>query len=259
MKTSGAADLVRDRLGAVIFQRVAGPQGPQRRRLIGAPGERWFAEDRPIRAVHGDSSMFIGGITALLLQSLHPLAMAAVAGHSGYRGDPWGRLQRTSYFLAITTFGRASDAREAIGRVRAIHQRITGTAPDGRPYAASDPHLLTWVHIAEADSFLRAHARFGAHPLDQAGRDGYVADLAKIGAELGVPDPPPPKPTSPPASPATAPSWPVPPWPGRLPGSCCSPRRCPPSPGRRMPCWRRQRCRCYQDGPVGRFACLACR
>jgi uncharacterized protein (DUF2236 family) len=99
-------------------------------------------------------------------------------------------LQRTSYFLAITTFGRASDAREAIGRVRAIHQKITGTAPDGRPYAASDPHLLTWVHIAEADSFLRAHARFGAQPLDQAGRDGYVADLARIGAELGVPDPP---------------------------------------------------------------------
>jgi uncharacterized protein (DUF2236 family) len=190
MKASGAADLVRERLGAVIFQRVAGPQGPERRRLIGASGERWFAEDRPIRRVHGDSSMFIGGITALLLQSLHPLAMAAVAGHSGYRGDPWGRLQRTSYFLAITTFGRASDAREAIARVRAIHQKITGTAPDGRPYAASDPHLLTWVHIAEADSFLRAHARFGAQPLDQAGRDGYVADLAKIGAALGVPDPP---------------------------------------------------------------------
>jgi uncharacterized protein (DUF2236 family) len=190
VKASGAADLVRERLGAVIFQRVAGPQGPERRRLIGAPGERWFAEDRPIRRVHGDSSMFIGGITALLLQSLHPLAMAAVAGHSGYRGDPWGRLQRTSYFLAITTFGRASDAREAIRRVRAIHQKIAGTAPDGRPYAASDPHLLTWVHIAEADSFLRAHTRFGAQPLNQAERDGYVADLAKIGAELGVPDPP---------------------------------------------------------------------
>jgi uncharacterized protein (DUF2236 family) len=134
--------------------------------------------------------MFIGGIRALLLQSLHPLAMAAVAGHSGYRGDPWGRLQRTSYFLAVTTFGRASDAQAAIARVQAIHQRVTGIAPDGRPYAASDPHLLTWVHIAEADSFLRAHSRFGAQPLDQDGRDGYVADLARIGAALGVPDPP---------------------------------------------------------------------
>jgi uncharacterized protein (DUF2236 family) len=191
MNASAAADLVRSRLGAVIFQRVAGPQGPARRRVIhGAAGERWFAEDRPVRRVHGDSSMFIGGITALLMQSLHPLAMAAVAGHSGYRGDPWGRLQRTSYFLAVTTFGAAGDARETIARVRAVHQQITGTAPDGRPYAASDPHLLTWVHIAEADSFLRAHTRFGARPLDQAGRDGYVADLARIGAELGVPDPP---------------------------------------------------------------------
>ena len=134
--------------------------------------------------------MFIGGIRALLLQSLHPLAMAAVAEHSDYRGDPWGRLQRTSYFLAVTTFGRAADARAAIARVRAVHERVTGTAPDGRPYAASDPHLLTWVHIAEADSFLRAHSRFGTRPLDQAGRDGYVADMARIGAELGVPDPP---------------------------------------------------------------------
>jgi uncharacterized protein (DUF2236 family) len=186
-----AADRLRGRIGAAIFERVAGPQGPTRRRRIAQTGgERWFAEDRPIRQVHGDTSMFVGGISALLLQSLHPLAMAAVAQHSDYRGDPWGRLQRTSYFLAVTTFGQAADAQEAIARVRAVHQHVTGTAPDGRPYEASDPHLLTWVHIAEADSFLRAHTRFGAHPLDQVGRDGYVADMAEIGIRLGVPDPP---------------------------------------------------------------------
>jgi uncharacterized protein (DUF2236 family) len=184
-------DTFRTRVGAAIFERVAGPQGRDRRRQIHAePGERWFAEDRPIRRVQGDSSMFVGGIRALLLQSLHPLAMAAVAQHSDYQGDPWGRLQRTSYFLAVTTFGRTEDAMAAIARVRAVHVRVTGTAPDGRPYAASDPHLLTWVHIAEVDSFLRAHSRFGTEPLDQAGRDGYVADMARIGAELGVPDPP---------------------------------------------------------------------
>ena len=185
------ADRVRRRVGASIFERVAGPEGPAHRRVIHhAPGERWFDEQRPIRRVHGDASTFVGGLRALLLQSLHPLAMAAVAGHSGYRGDPWGRLQRTSYFLAVTTFGRATDAQAAIRRVQAVHRRVTGTAPDGRPYAASDPHLLTWVHIAEADSFLRAHSRFGAQPLDQAGRDGYVADMARIATELGVPDPP---------------------------------------------------------------------
>jgi uncharacterized protein (DUF2236 family) len=191
MGGQGAADRIRGRIGAAIIERIAGPQDPSRRRP-GEPsgGERWFAEERPIRQVHSDSAMFVGAIRALLLQSLHPLAMAAVAEHSDYRGDPWGRLQRTSHFVGVTTFGRAGDVQQAITRVRAIHQRVTGIAPDGRPYAASDPHLLTWVHIAEADSFLRAHTRFGVHPLDQAGRDGYVADMARIGAELGVPDPP---------------------------------------------------------------------
>ena len=92
--------------------------------------------------------------------------MAAVAEHSDYRGDPWGRLQRTSRFVATTTFGETADVQQAIARVRAVHQRVTGTAPDGRPYSASDPHLLTWVHIAEADSFLRAHSSFGTQPLD---------------------------------------------------------------------------------------------
>src|SRR6266567_2751654 len=191
MRVQAAADSVRRRIGASIFEKVAGPEGPSHRQVIHlAEGDRWFPEGSPIRRVHGDSSMFVGGIRALLLQSLHPLAMAGVDAHSGYKGDPWGRLQRTSYFLAVTTFGRASDAEAATARVRAIHRRVAGTAPDGRPYAASDPHLLTWVHIAEADSFLRAHTRFGAEPLDQAGRDGYVADVARIAIELGVPDPP---------------------------------------------------------------------
>jgi uncharacterized protein (DUF2236 family) len=191
MSARGAADRVRGRIGAAIFERVVGPPDPARKRPPDrSPGERWFAADRPIRQVHSDSAMFIGAIRALLLQSLHPLAMAAVAEHSGYRGDPWGRLQRTSYFVGITTFGRIEEAQQAIARVQAVHQHVTGTAPDGRPYAASDPHLLTWVHVAEADSFLRAYSCFGTRPLDQAARDGYVADMARIGAELGVPDPP---------------------------------------------------------------------
>src|SRR6201993_374668 len=191
MRGPGAADRIRGRIGAAIIERGAGPPAPARRRPAEvSQGERWFAEDRPIRQVHSDSAMFIGAIRALLLQSLHPLAMAAVAEHSDYRGDPWGGLQGTSHLLGGTTLGGAEDARAAIARVRAVHEHVTGTAPDGRPYAASDPPLLTWVHIAEADSFLRAHSRFGTQPLDQAGRDGYVADMARIAVELGVPDPP---------------------------------------------------------------------
>ena len=90
MSVQDAADTLRRRIGASIFERVAGNEGRQRRTVIHQPGgERWFTADRPIRRVHGDSAMFIGGIRALLLQSLHPLAMAAVAAHSGYQGDPW--------------------------------------------------------------------------------------------------------------------------------------------------------------------------
>ncbi|MDR6974184.1 uncharacterized protein (DUF2236 family) [Streptomyces sp. 3330] len=183
--------VVREQLGRALFRRVAGPDGPATRaRIHDTPGPRWFAPDRPIRIVHGDASMFIGGLSALLLQSLHPLAMAAVAGHSGYRGDPWGRLQRTSTFLAVTTYGTAEDAQRAVDIVRAIHERIRGTTARGVPYHASDPHLLGWVHAAETDSFLRAHERFGAHPLDAAGYDAYVADTARVAEALGLSDPP---------------------------------------------------------------------
>lgn len=182
---------VRESLGASLFARVAGPEGPANRaRIHDTPGPRWFEPGRPIRTVHGDASMFVGGLRALLLQSLHPLAMAAVAGHSGYRGDPWGRLQRTSTFLAETTFGTAEHAQAAVDRVRAIHERVRGRAEDGRPYRAGDPHLLAWVHVAEVDSFLRAYQRYGAAPLDGAAADGYVADAARVAAALGVVDPP---------------------------------------------------------------------
>ncbi|MCW2839943.1 MAG: hypothetical protein JWR55_1426 [Aeromicrobium sp.] len=182
---------LQSRVGGVIFSRVAGEEGPARRdRIHLAEGPRRFGPESSIVRVHSDASMFVGGMRALLLQSLHPLAMAAVDQHSGYRGDPWGRLQRTSTFLAETTFGTIEDADRAIAIVRAVHGRITGTAPDGRPYAASDPHLLRWVHVAEIDSFLRAHDRYGARPLDAAGRDAYVSEAAHVARALGAHDVP---------------------------------------------------------------------
>ena len=182
---------LRSRLGSSLFQRVAGPEGAERHAQINALGDRWFAEDRPIRRVHGDAAMFVGGLRALLLQSLHPLAMAGVAQHSDFRDDPWGRLQRTSYFLAVTTFGPDYEAERAVARVRGVHRRVHGTTSDGRAYAADDPHLLSWVHLAEVDSFLAAYQCYGVgEKLDQGDRDGYVADTAVVAAKLGVGNPP---------------------------------------------------------------------
>ena len=184
--------VLRRSIGGAIFERIAGADGGEvRRRLRQVDAERWFEPGSPITQVHGDASMFIGGLSALLLQSLHPLAMAGVAGHSGYRGDPWGRLARTSRFLAVTTFGSAGDAQRTVDQVRAIHRRVSGVATDGRPYAASDPHLLTWVHVAEVDCFLRAHQRYGATRLSPAEYDEYVAQSGRVATALGAVDVPP--------------------------------------------------------------------
>jgi uncharacterized protein (DUF2236 family) len=184
-------DGVRERLGQELFLRVAGPDGARHaRRIHGRPGPRWFEPDSPIARVHGDAAMFIGGIRAVLLQTLHPAAMRGVAEHSGYRGDMWGRLARTSRFIAVTTFGTVEDAERAVAAVRAIHDRVTGTMPDGTPYAANDPHLLGWVHAAEVDSFLLAHTVYGERPLVGPERDTYVAQAAEVARRLGVVDPP---------------------------------------------------------------------
>lgn len=184
-------DPARELIARAVRSRVVGSDPDQRaRELFEAEGERWFADDRPIRIVHADTSMFVGGLRALLLQSLHPLAMAGVAQHSDYQHDPWGRLQRTADFLAATTFGPAEESQRAIDMVHKVHERVTGTARDGRPYEANDPHLLKWVHLAEVDSFLTAHDRYGQVQLSDDQRDGYIADMARIASALGVIDPP---------------------------------------------------------------------
>nr|WP_239579511.1 oxygenase MpaB family protein [Microlunatus panaciterrae] len=180
---ASVARAVRNRIAGKDFEEVHA-------RIWYAPGERWFVEADPIWQVHADTSMFIGGIRALLLQSLHPVAMWGVHEHSGYRGDPWGRLQRISHFLAFTTYGPVDAAEQRIDRLNRIHASISGVAPDGRPYRADDPQLLAWVHAAEVDSFLSAHQAFGRRPLTAEGCDTYVAQSALVAGKLGVLEPP---------------------------------------------------------------------
>ena len=180
-------DEVRRRLRDAVRARIAGEDAEEHAQRIWArPGDRRFCETDPIWRVHSDASMFAGGLRALLLQSLHPLAMAGVAGHSGYRSDPLGRLQRTSHFIATTTFAVREDADRAVRIVRAVHKQVVGTAPNGRPYAASDPALLMWVHAAEIDSFLVTYQRFGAAQLTATEADEYVAQTAQTAEALGV-------------------------------------------------------------------------
>ncbi len=153
----------------------------------GEPG--LFGPRSAIWQVHGDfTSMLCGGISALLLQMLHPLALAGVWDHSRFREDIFGRLRRTSQFISATTFGTTDDAERLIAKVQGIHQRISGVAPDGTPYRASDPALITWVHVAECSSFMASHLRYKRTIVTAARQEQYYREAAEVARRLGAED-----------------------------------------------------------------------
>ncbi|WP_462379492.1 oxygenase MpaB family protein [Pseudomonas sp. Marseille-QA0892] len=165
-------------LKGVDFEKPLGDPG-----LFGPQSVSW--------RVHGDfTSMLIGGITALMLQMLHPAALAGVWDHSNFRADLIGRLRRTGQFIAGTTFGGIDDAERLIQRVRDIHANIVGTTAYGEPYSANDPYLLTWVHVAEVSSFLAAHLRYKNPMLSVEQQDRYYAEIALVAERLGARDVP---------------------------------------------------------------------
>ncbi|MFV3415559.1 oxygenase MpaB family protein [Pseudomonas nitroreducens] len=161
-------------LGGVDFESPKGDPG-----LFGPDSVSW--------KVHGDfSSMLIGGISALLLQMLHPAALGGVWDHSNFRADMLGRLRRTGQFISATTYGSRNDAEKLIERVRRIHAGVHGTLPDGTSYAASDPDLLTWVHVAEVSCFLASHLRYLNPDLSEEEQDRYYNEIALIAERLGA-------------------------------------------------------------------------
>lgn len=163
-------------LGGVDFENPPGDPG-----LFGPQSVIW--------RVHSDfTSMLCGGVSALLLQMLHPLALAGVWDHSNFRDDMLGRLRRTSQFVSVTTFGPTAEAERLIAKVKAIHLKVNGISSDGRPYAASDPDLLTWVHVVESSCFLASHLRYRNPHLPRDQQDRYYGETARVAAALGARD-----------------------------------------------------------------------
>ena len=151
--------------------------------LIGPESVAW--------RVHGDlTAMMVGGTASLLMQMLHPAALAGVWDHSGFRGDMQGRLRRTAQFVSGTTYGSTALAERLIDRVRRVHERVSGVLPDGTPYAATDPALLAWVHVAEAQCFLASYRRHVDPALSTADEDRYLAETAEVARRLGATDVP---------------------------------------------------------------------
>jgi uncharacterized protein (DUF2236 family) len=137
--------------------------------------------------ISGDLAAPVAGLRALMIQALHPLAMAGVDQHSDWRADPVGRLAATSAYLATITFGERGAAERAAARVRRIHKQVTGVDPEtGEPYAAWDPALLLWVHAGLVDSNIAAREKFG-NPLSPDEADNYVEEMVVAAELVGVP------------------------------------------------------------------------
>lgn len=148
-----------------------------------SPDPGLYGPDSVTWRVHADPSMALAGLRALLLQAVHPLAMAGVAQHSDFRQDPWGRLFRTAEYVGITTYGTTEQARRAGARVRGIHRKLGGIEPEsGTAYRVDDPELLRWVHCCESESFLSTAVRCGLR-LSRSEQDAYYLEQSR-GAEL---------------------------------------------------------------------------
>lgn len=156
---------------------------------VGDPG--LFGPDSVTWRIHADfPGMLSGGLCALMLQTLHPLALAGVYDHSNFRDDLVGRLRRTTNFVAGTTYAPTEQAEQMIARVARIHARVRGTTTAGVAYAADDPHLLTWVHVTEAYGFLHGYRRYCTTALPCGVADRYYAESRRVAEMLGARDVP---------------------------------------------------------------------
>ncbi|TFV83236.1 oxygenase MpaB family protein [Blastococcus sp. CT_GayMR16] len=147
----------------------------------------FFGPDSVTWRIHSDPTFSVGGLRALLLQALHPVAMDGVARFSGgFRDEPWPRLIRTATYVDTLTFGTRTEAAQAVARVRGIHRRLGAKEETtGRTYRVDDPDLLLWVHCCEVDSLLSV-ARRGGLPLTDEEADRYVAEQVSSAALIGV-------------------------------------------------------------------------
>lgn len=155
----------------------------------GDPG--LFGPDSVTWKIHADfPGMLAGGLSALMLQCLHPLALAGVWDHSDFRRDLIGRLRRTTQFVAGTSYAGHDEAQRLIERVRRIHKKVRGQSADGRAYSADDPALLTWVHVTEAWSFLAGYCRYCRADLPADAADRYFDETRRVAEALGARDVP---------------------------------------------------------------------
>jgi uncharacterized protein (DUF2236 family) len=147
----------------------------------------YFGPESVTWRLQSDPVQWVGGIRALFLLALHPLALAGVERYSTFRDDPVGRLQRTGEYLGTVAYGTKSDAQRAAARVRRLHGKVRGIDPEsGLAYHGSNPELLLWVHCGAIDSFLAVGRRAGM-TVTAGEADDYIAEQVRSAELVGIP------------------------------------------------------------------------
>ena len=176
-----------DELIRKTIREMVGGSGPPIAFLTPLGDRGLFGPESIAWKVHADFiSMMIGGISSLILQALHPQALAGVWDHSSFREDLKGRLGRTAFFIAATTYGSTEMADKIIDKVNHIHTRIRGIDELGNPYSATDPHLLAWVHLTETHSFMQAFEDYRKEKLSPQEKDQYFYEMKSLGERMGA-------------------------------------------------------------------------
>jgi len=150
--------------------------------LIPARSVSWRIFKNPI-------ALFIGGVTAVLMEMAHPKVRDGVWQHSGFRSDPLTRLRRTGLAAMVTVYGPRTRAEAMIGGVVRMHEKVSGETTEGQPYRANDQDLLDWVQATAGFGFMEAYHAF-VRPLSERERDAVFAEAlpaARLYGAVGAP------------------------------------------------------------------------
>ncbi len=150
--------------------------------LVGPDSISWRIFKNPV-------SLFIGGVTAVLLELAEPRVRTGVWEFSSFRENPVRRLKRTGLAAMVTVYGAQNQAGQMIDMVNHMHQRVSGVTPNGDPFSASDPELLTWVQATAAFGFLEAYSTY-VSPLSDDEKNRYYAEAQNAAGLYGCIDAP---------------------------------------------------------------------
>lgn len=185
-----AVDLIPGRLRRRIeaaVEELSAPSGAPRIDFTQPVGEPALAAPDSVswQVFKNPVSLFVGGVTAVILELAEPRVRSGVWDHSSFRTDPLPRMKRTGLAAMVTVYGARSVAERMIAGVGRLHGRVEGVTPDGQAYRADDPELLNWVQATASFGFLEAYAAF-VRPMTDDERDRLYAEAAPAAALYGA-------------------------------------------------------------------------